>query len=105
MEKMVELVFREYKMKEDSIQSGIINEENIKWVTDHLMLIHLTNEELSQMWTAVRKYFVKNMLDKSGKDWRTDIPAREFMFLADTSSAWLEVINVESRKRKEKGIL
>lgn len=105
MDKMVELVFREYRTKEDKINRGFISSENIEWVADHLMLKHLTNEELSQMWTAVDKYFSKIRLDSTGKKWRTDIPTKEFMFYGDTSSAWLEVINAESRKRKEKGTL
>lgn len=105
MEKIIELVFRGYKSKENKIQKGFIDSENIEWVTEHLMLKYLTNEELAQMWTAVDNYFTKIRLDDSGKNWRTDISAKEFSFYGDTWSAWLEVINMESRERKEKGLL
>jgi hypothetical protein len=105
MKKMVELVFRAYKTKEDEIQRGVISEENIEWVSDHLMLEYLSNEELSEMWKAVDDYFTKIRLDKTGENWRTDIPTKEFSFYSDTMSAWLDVINREARIRKAKGEL
>lgn len=102
---MVELVFRAYKTKEDKIEKGFINNEDIEWVSDHLMLAYLSNEELSEMWKAVDMYFTKIRLDEKGENWRTDISTKEFSFYSDTMSAWLEVINREARIRKAKGVL
>lgn len=99
MNKMVELVFRVYKEKKDTIQRGWISKENIDWVTDHLMLKHLSDKELSEMWTTVDNYFLSQTAIYDDKHevsgWK---PNCEFEF--DTQSAWLEVINEEARRRK-----
>ena len=105
MNKMVELVFRGYKEKEEGIQKGFISAENIQWVTEHLMLKQLSDKELTEMWQTVREFFLKKMLDKSGQTWRNDIPIKEFNFYSDTSSAWLEVINEEARSRRRKNTI
>ena len=107
MTKTVELVFRAYSRKKDTITRGFITEENINWVTDHLMLKELTNMELTQMWEAV-DYFFEDMLcirDEEGEmiGWASYTP--EMAFALDTDSAWKEVINMEARRRKAAGTL
>jgi hypothetical protein len=99
MNKMVELVFRAYKEKKDTIKRGWISKENIDWVTDHLMLKYLSDEELSEMWQVVHDYFRNETAELDGNNeiigWKPDK-----MFEFDTESAWLEVINEEARRRK-----
>lgn len=107
MTKMVELVYREYAKKADAIERGFITAENIKWVTDHLMLKVLTNEELSQMWRTIDDFFYDIMAEKDEDGniigWKPY--TKEIAFAMDTDSAWKEVVNLEARKRKEKGLL
>jgi hypothetical protein len=100
MKKIVELVFRAYKEKESTIQRGFITQQNIDWVTDHLMLKYLSDKELSEMWFVVHDYFTNEMAEydenKEIIGWK---PNKSFE--RDTESAWLEVINLEARRRKE----
>lgn len=107
MKKTIELAFRAYSRKKDSITRGFITEENINWVTDHLMLKELTNEELSQMWETVDHFFEEIMgnLDENGQviSWKPYTP--EIAFAMDTDSAWKEVINLEARRRRAAGTL
>lgn len=107
MKKIIELAFRAYSRKKDSITRGFITEENINWVTDHLMLKELTNEELSQMWETVDHFFEEIMgnLDERGQviSWKPYTP--EIAFAMDTDSAWKEVINLEARRRRAAGTL
>lgn len=102
MKKTVELVYRAYAKKKDEITRGFITQENIEWVTDHLMLRELSNEELSEMWEAVDIYFDDQLgiRDENGTliGWKPY--NEETSFLMDTDSAWKEVINVEARRRK-----
>lgn len=105
MKKMVEFTFRAYTKKEAEITKGFISEENINWVTDHLMLKELTNEELSQLWETVDNFFSDLMAEKDQDGnitgWKPFTP--EIAFAMDTDSAWKEVINLEARTRKAAG--
>lgn len=105
MKKMVEFTFRAYTKKEAEITRGFISEENINWVTDHLMLKELTNEELSQLWETVDNFFSDLMAEKDQDGnitgWKPFTP--EIAFAMDTDSAWKEVINLEARTRKAAG--
>ena len=107
MKKMVEFTFRAYTKKEAEITRGFISEENINWVTDHLMLKELTNEELSQLWETVDNFFSDLMAEKDQDGnitgWKPFTP--EIAFAMDTDSAWKEVINLEARTRKAAGTL
>lgn len=107
MKKLVELVFRQYSNKVDEIQKGFISQENIEWVTEKLMLQYLTNEELSQMWETVDEYFLSLYaeLDENGEVTAWKPYSKKTEFARDTSSAWLEVINIEARVRKANGLL
>lgn len=105
MKKMVEFTFRAYTKKEAEITKGFISEENINWVTDHLMLKELTNGELSQLWETVDNFFSDLMAEKDQDGnitgWKLFTP--EIAFAMDTDSAWKEVINLEARTRKAAG--
>lgn len=107
MKKLVELVYRQYSNKVDEIKKGFISQENIEWVTEKLMLQYLTNEELSQMWHAVDDYLesLYAELDENGNVTAWKPYSEETEFARDTSSAWLEVINMEARARKANGLL
>ncbi len=102
MKKTVELVYRAYAKKQDEITRGFITQEHIEWVTDHLMLRELTDQELSEMWEAVDEFFDDMMAerDENGNitGWKPYTP--EIAFAMDTDSAWKEVINVEARRRR-----
>lgn len=102
---IVELAFRVYEKQKDNIQEGFITREHIELVTKSLMLTELKNEELNEMWHAVAEYFNRLYceFDENGnivgyKPWSKDID-----FYRDTKSAWLEVVNMEARKRRENG--
>lgn len=107
MKKLVELAFREYSKKASKIQRGWVSQENIEWITDHLMLEVLTNEELSEMWETVDKYFLSLYAELTDDDevigWKAY--SKETEFARDTSSAWKEVINIEARTRRANGTL
>ena len=61
---IVELVYRAYAKKQDEITRGFITQEQIEWVTDHLMLRELTDQELSEMWEAVDDFFDDMMAER-----------------------------------------
>ena len=107
MKKMVEMVYRAYSKKADEIEKGFITNENIEWVTDHLMLKELTNEELSDMWKTIDEYFTELIaeLDENGNVVAWKPYTNEIAFAMDTDSAWKEVVNVEARRRKAEGTL
>lgn len=102
MKKTVELVYRAYAKKQDEITRGFITQEHIEWVTDHLMLRELTDQELSEMWETVDEFFDDIMAERDEKGnitgWKPYTP--EIAFAMDTDSAWKEVINVEARRRR-----
>ena len=102
MKKTVEMVYRAYSKKADSIEKGIITMENIKWVTEHLMLFELTDEELSEMWNAVDEYFTELIAwTENGHVIAWKPYTEEIAFAMDTESAWKEVINLVARNRRE----
>lgn len=107
MKKTVELVFRAYSKKEAEITKGFITQENIDWVTDHLMLRELTNSELSEMWNTIDTFFEEIMgnLDENGEVISWKPYTQEIAFAMDTDSAWKEVVNMEARRRKAAGTL
>lgn len=107
MKKMVEIAYRAYSKKADEIEKGFITNENIEWVTDHLMLRELTNEELSNMWKTIDEYFkeLTAELDENGNVVAWKPYTKETSFAMDTDSAWKEVVNVEARRRKAEGTL
>lgn len=100
-------VYAEYHKKKDNIERGWISGENIEWVTEHLNLRELSNDELSTMWWSITEYFddVLGIRDEYGeivgwKDYND-----EWEFARDTESAWQEVCNVEARRRKKLGLM
>ena len=102
---IVDLAFRVYEKQRDNICEGFITREHIELVTKSLMLEELKNEELNEMWNAVNDYFDRLCFefDDDGiiighKPYSNDIE-----FYRDTKSAWLEVVNMEARKRREAG--
>lgn len=107
MKKMVEIAYRGYELKKESIDKGWISQENIEWVTDKLMLKLLTNAELGMMWKAVSDYFLEQIaeLDEEGNVIAWKAYTKEIAFAMDTKSAWLEVVNIEARRRKALGTL
>lgn len=92
---VVQLVFRQYRLRTDIVRS-FISFELADWVADHLMLERLSNQELSEMWFAVTEYF--------GDEFDEHRAESEYgSFLLDTKSAWSEVVNREARRRKAEG--
>ena len=92
-------VYAEYHNKKDSIERGWISGENIEWVTEHLNLRELSNDELSIMRYAIIEYFNDVLRIRVGYD------NDEWNFANDTKSAWREVCNVEARRRKKLGLM
>ena len=105
MKKTVELAFRAYSKKKADITRGFITQEHIDWVTDHLMLKELTNQELSEMWETIDHFFEEIMgnLDENGQVISWKPYTEEIAFAMDTDSAWKEVVNMEARRRKAAG--
>lgn len=102
---IVELAFRVYAKQRDHINTGFITKEHIELVTKSLMLAELENEELNEMWNAVNDYF-DNMcfeFDDNGILIGHKPYSKDIEFYRDTKSAWLEVVNMEARKRREAG--
>lgn len=100
---MIKVTLRKYSALE--ITSGFITNEAIEVVSNGLMLKDLTDEELSEMWEVVHKYFrdIYAEYDETGRKfigWKPHSNITEFA--RDTQSAWLEVINQEARSRRNK---
>ena len=102
---IVHLTFKRYEKHRDDIHSGFIKKEHIDLVTNSLILEELENEELNEMWHAVAEYFDRLYceFDENGNIVGYKPYSMDIEFYRDTRSAFLEVINMEARKRKEAG--
>ena len=102
---LIELAFRRYAKEKDNIENGWMKTEHHKMVADALMLDEVKNEELSDLWYAVRDYFLAfyAVFDKNGEVVGWKPYSEEIEFIRDTESAWLEVVNSEARKRRAEG--
>jgi len=101
---LIKSTLESYKNQE--ITNGFITNDNIELVTNGLGLKELSNEELSEMWEQVDEYFLAQYaVFENGKVVGWKPYTNEVEFARDTKSAWLEVINLEARKRKRLGLL
>lgn len=81
------------KYNELEVVRGVITYENAEKVNEWLGLKELSNMELSGAWELVWDYFTDlSRKSQIEKEWEK---------ADDTRSAWLEVINMEARDRRE----
>lgn len=104
---IVQLTFKRYEKYREDINPGFIKAGHIKLVTDSLHLEELETEELNEMWHAVEDYFDRLYceFDKSGMIIGYKSYSEDISFYMDTKSAFLEVINMEARKRRDREVV
>ena len=102
---IVHLTFKRYEKHRDNIHPAFIKREHIDLVTNSLILEELENEELSEMWHAVADYFDRLYceIDENGNVIGYKPYSKDIEFYRDTKSAFLEVVNMEARRRRDNG--
>lgn len=100
---IVHLTFKRYEKHREDIKPSFIKAEHIKLVTDSLILEELETEELNEMWHAVADYFDRLycMFNENGDIIGYKPYSKDIEFYRDTKSAFLEVVNMEARKRRD----
>lgn len=101
--KLIDLTYRAYAKKRDAIVRGIISEEDMNWLIDHLLLSEATDEELNEMWHAIDYYFRNLRMKKVNGfwKWRDEVSVEDMTWYSDCDSAWKEVVNYVVRMRRQ----
>lgn len=104
---IVHLTFKRYEKHRKDINLGFIKAEHIKLVTDSLILEELETEELNEMWHAVADYFDRLycVFNENGDIIDYKPYSKDIEFYRDTKSAFLEVVNMEARKRRDREVV
>lgn len=102
---IVHLTFKRYEKHRGDIRPGFIKREHIDLVTNSLFLEELEAEELGEMWYAVEEYFDRLYceFDENGIITGYKPYSKDIEFYRDTKSAFLEVVNMEARRRRDAG--
>ena len=100
---IVHLTFKRYEKHRKDIKTGFITADHIKLVTDSLILEELETEELNEMWHAVADYFDRLYCEFNEKGIIIGYKpySKNIEFYRDSKSAFLEVVNMEARRRRD----
>lgn len=104
---IVHLTFKRYEKHREDINPGFMKAEHIKLVTDSLILEELETKELNEMWHAVADYFDRLycVFNENGDIIDYKPYSKDIEFYRDTKSAFLEVVNMEARKRRDREVV
>jgi len=100
---IVHLTFKRYEKHRKEYYPRFKKAGHIKLVTDSLILEELETEELNEMWHAVEHYFDRLYCEFNDDNIITGYKpySKDIEFYRDTKSAFLEVVNMEARRRRD----